>query len=562
MTRITAIVIAVSLILFALFLLAPVLSAFAADITVDTNCKLTDAINAANGDRASAGCAAGDGADTIRLTDNVTVDVPLPEIESDITIEGNGHSVSGNSRYRILRVSRQGRLALNHVTLRDGYASQGGAIHNSGSVLIENGSFSKNQAYKNNGGAIYNTGQLTISGSVFLENRADHFGDVTSSGGAIYNSGEDGEPGEVTIKNTAFVGNQAEFIGGAIANKDGKVAIFDSNFEKNSADASGGAVDSNGILSVSGSDFAGNFANLGGAICTSIGVLEVSDSRFSANEADALGGAIMINTGEASVIGSAFAGNSAETSGGAINNRNGALSISDSQFSGNAALYGGAISSRNDVSSEKARLSVAGSRFDANTADYGGAISGDGVQSITASSFIANTSAVFGGAIESSASALLITDTTFSANKADHSGGGISLSTIVPARMTQLTVVNNAAGEGGGIHIYRKRGAEPAGELHNSLIAGNEGGDCSAAFSHHGANLIEDGACDAAISGDPKLGTLIEPEDGSPAYFPLLPESPAIDAADPEHCTATDQAGTARPGGVACDIGAYEFPGE
>ena len=55
------------------------------------------------------------------------------------------------------------------------------------------------------------------------------------------------------------------------------------------------------------------------------------------------------------------------------------------------------------------------------------------------------------------------------------------------------------------------------------------------------------------------LGDLVEPEDGSPAYFLLLPGSPAIDAANSDYCPATDQIGTPRPQGDGCDIGAIEF---
>lgn len=58
------------------------------------------------------------------------------------------------------------------------------------------------------------------------------------------------------------------------------------------------------------------------------------------------------------------------------------------------------------------------------------------------------------------------------------------------------------------------------------------------------------------------MGDLIsaELEDGSPAYFPLLEDSPAIDAADDEYCPETDSIGTPRPQGAGCDIGAYELP--
>jgi hypothetical protein len=40
----------------------------------------------------------------------------------------------------------------------------------------------------------------------------------------------------------------------------------------------------------------------------------------------------------------------------------------------------------------------------------------------------------------------------------------------------------------------------------------------------------------------------------------LLAGSPAIDRADSAHCPATDEIGTTRPQGPACDVGAYEVP--
>ena len=69
---------------------------FAASITVDKSsdedpngtCTLADAITAANTDTATNGCTAGSGADTITLGVNITLKAPLPDITSEITIEG------------------------------------------------------------------------------------------------------------------------------------------------------------------------------------------------------------------------------------------------------------------------------------------------------------------------------------------------------------------------------------------------------------------------------------------------------------------------------------------
>jgi hypothetical protein len=62
------------------------------------------------------------------------------------------------------------------------------------------------------------------------------------------------------------------------------------------------------------------------------------------------------------------------------------------------------------------------------------------------------------------------------------------------------------------------------------------------------------------VSGDPGLGS----PTGHPAHHPLLPDSPAIDAALNFDCPGVDQRGAPRPKDgnedttQLCDLGAYE----
>ncbi len=129
-------------------------------------------------------------------------------------------------------------------------------------------------------------------------------------------------------------------------------------------------------------------------------------------------------------------------------------------------------------------------------------------------------------------------------------------------------------GSGGG-GIYNSGTAT----LRNTLIANSTGGgDCvsNVTLSNSNNNLIEDSnsACGLTngsngniIGSDPNLGALT----GSPAYFPLLPGSPAIDAGD--NTTWADppvnnqsQNGVIRPQDgngdnfAVCDMGSYEYP--
>ena len=554
----------------ALFLLLFALpSVQAADIALSSQCSLADAIIAANTDRTEGGCPAGRGADTITLRQDITLRAELPAITSDITIKGNGYIISGGDRYRIF-YNDGGTLTIHNLTMTKGRAEGeiisnadgmlknstanpiGGAVVNwSGTLAISDSSFSGNSADER-GGAIANGGELSISNSSFSGNSADE------CGGAIFNW----EYGELSISSSTFSDNSAEYeCGGAIFNWEyGELSISNSSFSDNSADLSGGAIDNLGELSISESSFSGNSAEYySGAIYNwEYGELSISSSTFSGNSAGVSGGAIQ-NFGELSIRDNTFSDNSAGESGGAIDNF-GELSIRDSTFSDNSAEWnGGAIYNFGE-------LSISDSTFSNNSAESdGGAIYNAGELSISNSSFSDNSAERDGGAIANWVDGeLSITNSTFSDNSAERDGGAISNSAggdgaTVRRLEGKLNIINstfsdNSADIGGAI--------ANAGELSmtNSIIAGRGGFACysDSRLKRNINNFIQNGTCSPAFRGDPKLGELVVPEDGSPAYFPLLAGSRAIDAANDAYCPETDQIGTPRPQGAGCDIGAVE----
>ena len=426
----------------------------AADIALSSQCGLADAIIAANTDRAVSGCRAGRGADTITLHQDITLRTELPAITSDITIEGNGYTISGGNRYRIF-YNDGGALTIHDLTMTKGRA-EGKIIRNADGLI-------KTAEGSPVGGAILNlSGTVTISDSSFS-------GNSTEGGGAIAN----GEDGELSISDSTFSNNSAERTGGAIDNR-GELDVTNSAFQNNLAEY-GGVILNSGELSVTNGTFSDNSAELYGGAIYNAGELSISDSTFSDNSADRGGGAIF-NGEDASIANSTFNGNSAGKSGGAIDNL-GELSMTNSTFNGNSAEYGGAIVNWRDAS---------------------------------------------------------IANSTFSGNSAKLLGGA-----ILNGENGELSMTNS---------IIASRGADACyseGRLKRNIN-----------------NFIQDGTCSPAFSGDPKLGRLVVPEDGLPAYFPLLAGSRAIDAADDDYCPATDQIGTVRPQGKACDIGAVEYSGE
>lgn len=110
--------------------------------------------------------------------------------------------------------------------------------------------------------------------------------------------------------------------------------------------------------------------------------------------------------------------------------------------------------------------------------------------------------------------------------------------------------------------------AVPSLKLTNSIVTGNQWYGCdhwtgSVIVISGGHNIFQDDTCNPDNDTDLILSSAgIGPlaDNGGPTWtHELLPESPAIDAADASICPATDQRGVSRPQGASCDIGAYEY---
>ncbi len=299
----------------------------------------------------------------------------------------------------------------------------------------------------------------------------------------------------------------------------------------------------------------------------SFGLLTLNDLRIT--EANSYRGGGAISGREATIIlnRSIISGNSVEgdilADGGGIFCFPCTLIINDSLISGNSTEQSGGGIAFVGLS-ETNYLKISNSVIDGNSARHGGGLYVSGPDSlermtITNSVISNNFATKNGGGINASVgsehSTLSIDRSTINGNRAGDSGGALFTAENGRSRLTNVTIVANRASSGGGIYTQ-----DPGStHLRFSILAGNIGNDCVGYPEQNIGNIIADGTCDPRFTGDPMLAKLVEPEDGSLPYFPLLPGSPAIDAAFDAYCGGPDQIGTPLPQGAACDIGAVEF---
>jgi len=218
------------------------------------------------------------------------------------------------------------------------------------------------------------------------------------------------------------------------------------------------------------------------------------------------------------------------------------------------------------VSATITSLTITDGAAQASSNTSGGGVLNNGTLTIVNSTVNGNTASNGptgndGGGIFNTGS-LTVINSTISGNTAG-AGGGIFNMDTGTATLVNCTIANNTATTGGGIVN------DGTLNLRNTIVAGSGGGDCvnSGSVATNVNNLIQDGSCSPAVSGDPKLGPL--QDNGGPTFtHALLTGSPAIDAGDDSVLgdplnLSTDQRGIgfARLVCAHVDIGAYEFAG-
>jgi uncharacterized repeat protein (TIGR02543 family) len=257
--------------------------------------------------------------DTLVLGSDIIVDTSAVNIAKNVTIDGNGYTVTVPNR-GVLDDGTNSTSASNwsvftfttgatgatirNMTIKGGNASTGavnvaagltvtiqsctisnsrnnfgggGGIKNSGTLYLRDSNVIRNSA--NYGGGFQNSGTIFIDRSSFTENRSE-----SGSGGG--GAGENTGGGAVLyVNNSTFANNVSSEIGGAINNYQGTLYAVNSTFTGNVTVASstyGGAIGKNGgTVKIASSLFAYNYS-LSGGTSTAPSAFQLDDIDYGA----------------------------------------------------------------------------------------------------------------------------------------------------------------------------------------------------------------------------------------------------------------------------------------
>ncbi len=322
------------------------------------------------------------GADTINFDASVSsITLTRGELlltdSAETTIVGasTGTQISGGGLSRAFEVFSTARATLDSLKLVNGYADNGGAVVNFGTLAVANSIISGNVASVYGGGiANLSGGTLTVTNSTISGNKANGSGSVGGGIASLYRT-------TLTVTGST-VSNNESWIGGGIDTEWGTATVTNSTITGNTA-----------------SDQGAGFSNFRGT-------LTITNSTVSNNTAANWAGGINNHTGTLRVTNSIVSGNTANEQGGGIRNYLGPLTVTGSTISGNTGRIGGGIGSFSGV------LTVANSTVAGNTGSIGGGVDIEqSTATITNSTIAGNSASVLGGGISAYESALIINNT-------------------------------------------------------------------------------------------------------------------------------------------------------
>ncbi len=225
----------------------------------------------------------------------------------------------------------------------------GGAMINSGTILVQGCNFDGNNASRN-GGAIYNNGTF-YDGVIDASNK--YLNNVAGlNGGALY------VITSTISQNTYFANNKATNGGAVYALANNDVTVYNLTFSNNTATGNGGGlylsapagtIASNGYLMLDHLLFVNNSASNGGAIYNVFGSGTLKNTTFINNTASNNGG-VIANSYKLVIKNSTIMNSKAGNYGGVVyNNVTGTINITNVTVKNNTANVGGVIYNLNNI---------------------------------------------------------------------------------------------------------------------------------------------------------------------------------------------------------------------
>ena len=276
--------------------------------------------------------------------------------KSNITINGNGHTIDASNQSRIFNITGE-NVTITNLNFINGNSgpNYGGAIFNNATADMSNCTFNANTA--ESGGSIFTNKELNIDNSTFINSKA-------KSGGAIY------AQSDMTIKDSTFKDLASDENGGAIYTSN-ITEITGCHFTNTDA-TWGGSIYSYKDLNIDKSTFMDSDAKYAPAFYAQ-GNMTVKDSSFENLHADETAGAIGLRELKYGEINNCtFTNTSADKNGGAVDidentNSTEGTYIKNSKFLNSHANFGGA------VVQSCGSLTIENSIFKNNTATHDGA---------------------------------------------------------------------------------------------------------------------------------------------------------------------------------------------
>lgn len=492
--------------------------------------------------------------DTINfgVTGTITLTTGELPINVSLTISGPGSlTVSGNNASRVFNIGSAATVSISNLTIANGRRAtsngslaQGGGIFNAGTLTLDTCNVSGNNASSTVyalGGGLYNVAKaMTLNNCILTNNHVSCDVAQKAGGGSLFN-----EDGVLTMQGCTVSGNSAEDFGGGLAN-DGTMAMSNCTISNNSAAEGAGLSHGSDPGTITGCNFSGNSATNGGGV-ENRSFLTVDNSTFTGNTAE-YGGAYKSGPNFSSVTFTActLSSNAADQDGGGIHNTVGSVSLTACKLSGNTAGIGGA------GLWNAGTLNINNSTCNGNTSQFaGGALYNRYSATLNNTTIYGNDGGVAAGAVVNDG----------------QNGGSANL------KLTNCTVSQNTAGQGGGLYNEANAGSATLTLLATILQRGASGANLinfSGTITSLGHNLSNDngggfltGPGDI-ISTEPLLGPL-QNNGGSTPTMSLLSGSPALNTGDDAvlgapYNLSTDQRGSGYPrkAGAHVDIGAFE----